>query len=107
MPTANQDTHVNQLLSQMRALPDDAKKERVVLWKIFRDAPKAVEYSHHILLESDQQLVGGCSTDSAGVFFWLGVEVADLAAWGNTHAIQLADPFEGNDPKTNGQGFGS
>ena len=107
MHTTNQDTLVKRLLMQIRALPEDAKQERVVLWKIFRDETKALEYSHHILLESDQQLVGGRSTDSAGVFFWLGVEVADLAAWGNTHAIQLADPLEGNDPKTKGQGFGS
>ena len=98
MHTENQDTQVKKTLAQVRALPEDAKKERIVLWKIFRNEADALEYSHHILLEPDQLIVGGRSTDSAGVFFWLGVEVADLEAWGNTHAIQLADPFDGNNP---------
>ena len=106
MHTSNQDAQVKNTLAQVRALPADAKQERVVLWRVFRHEADALEYSHHILLESDQQIVGGRGTDSAGGFFWLGVEVADLEAWGNPHAIQLADPFDGTDPKGQGQGFG-
>jgi len=53
----------------------------------------------HILLEPDQKIVGGHGTDSVGGFFWLGIEVADLEAWGNTQAIQLTDPFDSTEPK--------
>lgn len=95
MQTANQSTQVSQILNQSRSLPEDPKKERVVMWKVFRNEDEALEYSHHILLEPDQRVVGGRSTDSVGDFFWLGVEVDDVAAWGNTHAIHLVDPFDG------------
>lgn len=100
-----QETTIRQLLAQSRNLPKDPKQERIVLWKIFRNENEALEYSHHILLEQDQRIVGGNSKDSAGEFFWLGIEVEDLQAWGNTQAIQLADPFDGTDPEGKGQGF--
>lgn len=103
--TQNKDISIRQILSQPRNLPEDPKKERIVLWKIFRNENDALEYSHHILLEEDQRIVGGYSSDSAGDFLWLGVEVEDIEAWGNTQAIQLADPFEATDPKGQGQGF--
>lgn len=102
-----QDEQVKNVLSRNRDLPADPQKERVVLWKIFRNEANAVEYSHHILLEPDQQLVGGHGTDSVGDFYWLGVEVENLAAWGHPHAIQLSDPFEAEDPKVQGRGFGN
>lgn len=105
MQTSNQDVQISQLLTQSRNLPEDPKKDRVVMWKVFRDENAALEYSHHIILEPDQRIVGGCSKDSAGIFFWLGIEVPDLEAWGNTQAIQLADPFDGTDPEGKGQGF--
>ncbi|MDA8327759.1 MAG: hypothetical protein M0Z83_02175 [Betaproteobacteria bacterium] len=95
MQTAEQHTHIGQILNKSRDLPKDPKNERVVMWKVFRDEAAALEYSNHILLEPDQRIVGGRSTDSVGVLFWLGVEVDDVAAWGNTHAIQLVDPFDG------------
>lgn len=98
---------ITQLLSHDRALPTDPLTERVVLWKVFRDKSSVVEYSHHILLESDQRLVGGQSVDTIGTFYWLGVEVEDIENWGNTQAIQLSDPFDGDSPKVQGQGFGS
>lgn len=107
MQAQDQDVQIKQMLTQARVLPEDPKKERVVLWKVFRNEAEALEYSHHILLEPDQKIVGGRGTDSVGEFFWLGIEVADLEAWGNTHAIQLSDPFDGNDPKGQGRGPGS
>ena len=107
MQNVNLDVQVKQTLTQNRALPENPEKERVVLWKVFRDEDSAVEYSHHILLEADQSLVGGHGVDSVGKFYWLGVEVADLGAWGHTRAIQLSDPFDSDDPKVQGQGFGN
>ncbi len=103
--SSGKNVNIDQLLSQSRNLPEDPQKERIVLWKIFRNKDDAHEYSQHILLEDDQRIVGGSSNDSAGDFFWLGVEVEDLEAWGNTQAIQLVDPFDGTDPKGKGQGF--
>jgi hypothetical protein len=107
MQIVTQDNQIMNMLTCNRALPADPKRERVVLWRIFRDQMAALEYSHHILLEPDQQLVGGHGFDSAGEFYWLGVEVEDLAAWGHPHAIQLSDPFEAEDPKIQGRGFGN
>lgn len=107
MQTSNQDSQINQILAQPKPLPEDPEKERIVLWKIFRSENEALEYSHHILLEPSQQIVGGHGTDTVGAFFWLGVEVADLEKWGNTHAIQLTDPFDSNDPVGQGRGPGS
>ncbi len=107
MQTTERDNQVRGLLKQEHALPADPKKDRVVLWKIFRSPDEALEYSHHILLEPDQKLVGGCAADTVGKLWWLGVEVADLEAWGNSQAIQLTDPFDANDPKGKGQGMSS
>ncbi len=105
MQVSERDNQVRLLLGQEHALPADPKKERVVLWKVFRNQDEALEYSHHILLEPDQKLVGGTATDTVGKFWWLGVEVANLEAWGNSQAIQLADPFDANDPDGKGQGM--
>ena len=107
MQEKDQDVQIKKVLTQAKALPEDPQKERVVLWKVFRNEDEALEYSHHILLEPDQKIVGGHGTDSVGAFFWLGIEVADLQAWGNTQAIQLTDPFDGNDPKGQGRGPGT
>lgn len=104
MQTLNHNDRISKILDQSRPLPQDPKKERVVLWKVFRNEDEALEYSHHIMLEPDQKIVGGHATDTVGDFFWLGVEVANLEAWGNTQAIQLTDPFDSDDP--NGQGRG-
>jgi len=107
MQEVDQDVQIKKVLTQARPLPEDPQKERVVLWKVFRDEAEALEYSHHILLEPDQKIVGGHGTDSVGAFFWLGIEVADLEAWGNTQAIQLTDPFDSTDPKGQGRGPGT
>ncbi|MES2408558.1 MAG: hypothetical protein V4528_14690 [Pseudomonadota bacterium] len=107
MQTVNNDIEIKQILNASRPLPEDPKAERVVLWKVFRNTEDALEYSHHILLEPDQTVVGGHASDSVGEFFWLGIEVADLEAWGNTQSIQLTDPFDSNDPKGQGQGPGT
>ena len=107
MQTQNPDDQITKILVQPRTLPEDPQKERVVLWKVFRSEDEALEYSHHIILEPDQQIVGGNGTDSVGVFFWLGVEVPNLEKWGNSQAIQLTDPFDSNDPIGMGRGPGS
>lgn len=91
MNTLEAPLHISQVLKQMRHLPTDPKTERVVMWKVFRHEDEALQYSQNILLESDQCIVGGHSTDSAGHFFWLGVQVEDLATWGHTQAIQLTE----------------
>jgi hypothetical protein len=96
---------ISDILHQARPLPENPQQERVVLWKVFRTEDEALEYAKHIMLEADQTIVGGHGSDTVGEFFWLGVQVADLAAWGNSQAIQLNDPLDSNDP--NGQGRGS
>lgn len=102
--------HVNEhdvkhLLNNRADLPKDPANERIVLWKTFRSIDEAIGYSRAILLEDDQTLVGGASSDSAGPLFWVGVKVDDLEAWGNSQAIQLTDPFDANDPAGQGRGI--
>ena len=105
MQMLNWDNHVSKILTHPRPLPEDPQKERVVLWKVFRSENEALEYSHHIMLEPGQKIVGGHGSDSVNEFYWVGVEVADLEKWGHTQAIQLSDPFDANDPKGMGQGM--
>lgn len=97
--------HVKQLLKTEADLPQDPANERIVLWKTFRSENEAVDYSRAIILEEDQHLVGGASRDSAGPLYWIGVQVEDLEAWGNSQAIQLTDPFDANDPAGQGRGI--
>lgn len=107
MQTLNTDHPIAQILAQPRPLPEDPQKERVVLWKVFRSNEEALEYSQHIMLEPSQKIIGGHGRDSAGEFFWLGVEVESLETWGNSQAIQLTDPFDSNDPDGKGRGPGT
>ncbi|MFZ5659230.1 MAG: hypothetical protein ACOY5C_05165 [Pseudomonadota bacterium] len=86
-------------------LPADPQQERVVLWKTFRSRGEALDFARNVLLEADQTLIGGHDHDSVGPFYWLGVQVADLAAWGNSQAIQLRDPFDADDPQGQGRGI--
>jgi hypothetical protein len=95
---------ISDILHQARPLPENPQQERVVLWKVFRTEGEALEYAKHIMLGADQTIVGGHGTDSVGEFYWLGVQVADLAAWGNTQAIQLNDPLDSTDPHGQGRG---
>lgn len=89
MRPSEEETPIQDLLKQPCALPQDAKAERIVMWKVFRSLGEALEYPRHIMLGPDQSLVGGHSEDSAGELWWVGVKVADLQAWGNSQAIQL------------------
>ena len=41
--------------------------------------------------------------DAMGWYCWLGVEVDDIKAWGNSQAIQLVDPLEAADPRGQGR----
>jgi len=97
------DNEARRILAQSRPLPQDARAERVVLWKAFRNEDQALEYSRHILLEDGQRVVGGCGEDDMGWYCWLGVEVDDIEAWGNSQAIQLVDPLEADDPQGQGR----
>ena len=105
MRTSEQETPIEDLLKQSCPLPQDAKAERVVMWKVFRSLDEALEYRRHIMLGADQSLVGGHSEDSAGELWWVGVKVANLEAWGNSQAIQLSDPYDANDPQGQGRGL--
>lgn len=105
MQLSEQENPITNLLQQERPLPQDPKSERVVLWKVFRSENEAIEYSRHVLLEPDQKLVGGHATDTVGEFWWIGVQVDSLEAWGNSQAIQLTDPLDANDPKGQGRGL--
>lgn len=88
-------------LESVRHLPDDPAAERLVYWHVFRDADAVVSFARKIQLEDGDTLVGGCSEDSIGPLYWVGVQVADLEAWGSRRAIKKVDgvdPENANSP---------
>lgn len=105
MPVAATTEDVDRVLQAERALPQDPTAERIVLWRIFRAREEAMTFSRAVLLGEGQQLVGGVSADSVGPVFWLGVQVDDLARWGNSKAIQMTDGFDAEVPGVQGRPF--
>lgn len=65
-------------LNQYRTLP---------VSHIFRAASEAEEYAESIKLGDGQRIVGGMAADSVGKLWWVGVEVEDIARWGNPSAV--------------------
>lgn len=59
----------------------------VVQWHVFRNLIEADDFADHVMLGSGQRLVGGSARDSVGPLWWVGVEVEDVAHWGNHGAI--------------------
>lgn len=104
-PSPPNDAVIEALLLHPRPLPHDPVGERIVLWRTFRSPNDARAYAHSILLGEGQDVVGGRTNDSLGEMFWLGVQVADLAKWGNSRAIQLSGRFDPEDPDTHGRPF--
>ncbi len=76
-----------ELLSHELALPEGHGKDGVVQWHVFRSRRQAEEFLPAIKLSEEQQLVGGYTRDSVGPLWWVGVQVADPASWGNASAI--------------------
>lgn len=66
---------------------DQHGSKQVVQWHVFRSLTEADEFADHILLGTDQALVGGSAQDSVGTFWWVGVEVGDVSRWGNFTAV--------------------
>ncbi|MFO8155708.1 MAG: hypothetical protein ACQERR_08455 [Pseudomonadota bacterium] len=82
------DTH---FLDQPRPLPTGHGEDNIVQWHVFRSRAGAEAFAPHIMLEGDQQLVGGQTEDSIGTLWWLGVHVDNLADWGNHDAVHKHD----------------
>lgn len=77
----------HEFLASQRPLPDHHTEHRVVQWHVFRDVTEAGDYADHIQLSTGQTIVGGFDSDSIGTLWWIGVEVDDLASWGNRSAV--------------------
>lgn len=87
-PEVSQLHELRRQLAQERSLPGKRPEEdRIVYWHVFRRAEDALAFAGNILLEDDEALVGGYTRDSIGPVWWVGVQVADLAAWGNRGAV--------------------
>ena len=74
-------------ISEQRALPTQTSGDTVVHWHIFRSLEEAEDYAEHIQLGEGQRIVGGTDSDSIGALWWVGVEVDDVARWGNQGAV--------------------
>lgn len=74
-------------LNQERSMPSPGGKGNVVQWRVFRTKTEAEDCIRSVRLEQGQRLVGGYSRDSIGPLWWVGVQVDDIAEWGNRQAI--------------------
>ncbi|BBP06004.1 hypothetical protein TPL01_22950 [Sulfuriferula plumbiphila] len=74
-------------LNEYRSLPVSDASNRVVSWHVFRTISEAEEYAESIRLGDGQRIVGGMDADSVGKLWWVGVEVDDIACWGNPAAV--------------------
>ena len=74
-------------LNEYRSLPARDPGNKVVSWHVFRTVSEAEEYADSILLSDGQHIVGGMDSDSIGKLWWVGVEVDDIARWGNPAAV--------------------
>ena len=74
-------------LTEYRSLPVSAASNKVVSWHVFRTVSEAEEYADGVRLGSSQRIVGGMDADSVGKLWWVGVEVEDIARWGNHGAV--------------------
>ncbi len=86
-------------LEAQRALPNaDPERSHVVYWHVFRNHDDTLAFSRQIVLEKGERLVGGRTEDSIGGLWWVGVQVDDLAAWGNRRAVHKIDAFDPESP---------
>jgi len=75
------------LFTQLRPMPTRNNDNHVVSWRVFRTLSEAESYADHVVLSHDQFLAGGVDHDSVGSLWWVGVEVDDIAQWGNVTAV--------------------
>lgn len=75
------------LLAHELALPEGHGHDHIVQWHVFRTRDAAEEYIPCIKLDDGQAIVGGHTRDSVGALYWVGVQVDNLAAWGNDTAV--------------------
>ncbi len=75
------------ILNEYRSLPVSDASNRVVSWHVFRTHSEAEEYAESIRLCDGQRIVGGMDSDTIGKLWWVGVEVDDIARWGNPAAV--------------------
>lgn len=79
--------HEEDLLNHELALPEGKAQDRVVQWHVFRTREQAQAFMPGVRLGAGQRLVGGYTRDSIGPLWWVGVQVDDLARWGNLQAV--------------------
>lgn len=76
------------LLDESRPLPQGRGQDGIVQWRYFRRRDDAVNYLQNaIRLDKDQTLVGGCTRDSVGPLWWVGIHVGNVGDWGNLRAV--------------------
>jgi hypothetical protein len=76
-----------QLFERKAGLPSGDGRDGVVQWHVFRHLEQARQFLPSIRLAEGQSLVGGCTEDSVGALWWLGVRVDDVEHWGNRQAL--------------------
>jgi len=75
------------ILENACEVPSQVPLENAVNWSIFRQRKKAENYLDQVRLSDGHELIGGHSQDSVGDYWWVGVRVRSVAAWGSRQAI--------------------
>lgn len=97
-PTKQEMDALGDQMAQERSLPSKSEHNRVVYWHVFRRRDDAVGLAGNIRLNDGERLVGGHTRDSIGPLWWIGVEVENLAAWGNRGAVHKIDRVDPENP---------
>ncbi|MEY2341929.1 hypothetical protein AB4090_07435 [Acidithiobacillus sp. IBUN Pt1247-S3] len=77
----------DKFLDEARELPSVVAMERVVAWSVFRTKDAARQLLEHVHLAPGQALVGGHGKDSVAEYWWVGVQVQNLEAWGHSSSV--------------------
>ena len=73
----------------------NAEKLRVSFSHLFRNPETALRFAKNILLNPDESIISGCTRDSVGALWWIGIKVDTLEQWqknGGYHHSALHDP---------------
>lgn len=74
---------------------DDAEMRLVSFSRTFRERAKALQFAQNIELGIGETLIGGCTKDSIGQLWWLGVRLDSVERWrakGGFHRVAMRDP---------------
>jgi hypothetical protein len=77
----------HEILENDHEVPSRSPLVNAVSWALFRRRREAEDYLARVRLNAGHELIGGHSQDSVGDYWWVGVRVPSISAWGHPQAI--------------------